>query len=76
MERLARIASILIAISAIFSVLVYAEGSSGANSGGGDSSAPVVSVVPRLIKFSGTLKGEDGSAMSGAVGVTFSLYKG
>jgi hypothetical protein len=31
--------------------------------------------VPKLVKFSGTAKDETGKLMTGAVGITFSLYK-
>jgi hypothetical protein len=39
------------------------------------NSTPAFTQVPRLIKFSGVAKDESGRPVSGAVGVTFSLYK-
>src|SRR5580658_3116932 len=39
------------------------------------TTAATDSIVPSMVKFSGTLSGDDGKPLTGTVGVTFLLYK-
>jgi hypothetical protein len=43
---------------------------------GGSSATRSISQLPRLVKFSGTLKAVEGSPLSGMIDVTFALYSG
>jgi hypothetical protein len=38
------------------------------------TTAATDSIVPSMVKFSGTLSGDDGKPLTGTVGVTFLLY--
>ncbi|ABF40617.1 hypothetical protein Acid345_1615 [Candidatus Koribacter versatilis Ellin345] len=57
------------------SVLLALSGFVQAQKAAADANATQQVIVPKLIRFSGQLADENGKALTGTVGITFSLYK-
>jgi hypothetical protein len=66
-----RIATFLIAVVVTAGLAARAQVSGGRNSSAGTTTTS----VPHLVKFSGTVRDEQGGPRSGIVGITFALYK-
>jgi hypothetical protein len=59
----------------VLAVLLVAGSLTTVAAGQASSSAATSSAVPRLVKFSGVVKDEQGRPQSGVAGITFALYK-
>jgi hypothetical protein len=64
---------LMVCLLASCSGVAYAQTTAPVSSSAASSSAPSAA-IPRLVQFSGTLKGVNGRPLTGMVGVTFSIY--